>query len=361
MTDYRAPDASRAEKGSYAFYEDILQGEAGWIAGLQFESGAIPTYGAPVDRYGGKYRVVPYFTHLALLGLLERPEHAPVVRGYMDWYFAHLNRSSAETAPDGSVYDYTVETDRLTETATGDFDSTDSYASTFLNVLRKYAVTTGDIAYLQAHRDDIALIAGAMIATKQEDGLTWAKPDHRVKYLMDNAEVYEGLGDMEWISGAVYGDEEEAAVYRRHKEEVLAGIQGELWNESKQAYAYAKAEDGSLLQPDWDRFYPDATAQLFPVWTGVLAPDSGRARHLYDTFNSHHSGWPELRIRDSFPWALLAYTAAIMRDRDRSDLFLQSVKAAYADRGRPWPWYVMESGVTMLTAARLQSLTDDVL
>ncbi|WP_409344738.1 hypothetical protein [Paenibacillus sp. MBLB4367] len=335
---------------TYGMYEDILNREASWLSGLQLGSGIVPM--AP-----GSGRVVPYFANLALLGLLEKPEQASVVRKYMDWYFAHLNRAGTPDAPAGSIFDYTVGADGQTETASGDFDSTDSYASTFLNVLRKYAAKTGDTAYLQAHRSDIELIAGAMLATKQADGLTWAKPAYRVKYLMDNAEVYKGLLDMEWISGAVFGDEAGAALYRQHKNDVLAGIGG-LWSDGKNAFAFAKMEDGGLLLPDWNSFYADATAQLFPIWTGVLAPDSERALQLYNTFNEHHPGWPQLNKPDAFPWAILAYTAAIMGDRVRTDQFLESVKAAYIDRDHPWPWYAMESGMTMLAAAIMKEKPD---
>ncbi|MGG1314587.1 hypothetical protein [Cohnella laeviribosi] len=335
-------------------YDIILEQEAGWIAGLPFASGAIPTYGEPIANYDGKYKVIPYFTNMGLLGLLEQPGYAPVVRNYMDWYFSHLNRTATENVPAGSVFDYVVETDKITETATHDFDSTDSYASTFINLLRKYAEATGDTAYLLEHKEDIHLVAGAMLSTRQSDGLTWAKPAYRVKYLMDNTEVYKGLRDMEWICANVFGDEAAAARYRQHKEEIWTGIQNGLWSESRNAYAYAKMEDGTLLFPDWNSFYADAAAQLFPIWTGVLAPDSERALQLYNTFNAHHPGWPQLTKDDAFPWALLAYTAAIMGDKARVDLFLRSVKDTYIDRNHPWPWYVMESGVTMLAAAHMK-------
>ncbi|UVI29524.1 hypothetical protein [Paenibacillus spongiae] len=332
-------------------YEDILNREAAWLSSLQLENGAIP-----MSPGGGPYRVVPYFTNIALLGLLEKPEQAPVVRKYMDWYFAHLNRTAGPDVPLGSIFDYTVEADQRTEKASGDFDSTDSYASTFLNLLRKYAEATGDTEYLLTHRSDIELIAGAMLSTKQADGLTWAKPAYRVKYLMDNTEVYKGLVDMEWISGTVFGDKAGAAAYRKHKKDVFAGIEKMLWSDDKNAYAFAKMEGGELSYPNWDTFYADATAQLFPIWTGVLAPDSKRAQQLYAAFNEHHPGWPQLNKGDAFPWALLAYTAAIMGDRTRVDAFLESVRTTYLDRDHPWPWYVMESGVTMLAAAHMANM-----
>jgi len=335
-------------------YDDLLNREAEWIAGLQLASGAVPMYSAPNHNNGTQYKIVPYFAHFGLLGLLEKPEHAPVVRRYADWYFAHLNREPAEGVPAGSVFDYTADADRRTETPTGDFDSTDSYAATFLSLLRKYAEATGDEAYLIAHRDDIFLVAEAMVATKEKDGLTWAKPSYRVKYLMDNSEVYMGLADMEWICRNVFGDEAAAEVWRKHKEEVYAAIRDDLWNESRQAYAVAKMEDGKLHTPDWTRFYPDATAQLFPIWTGVLEPDSDRAKELYERFNEHFPGWVKLDKGDAFPWAIIAYTAAVMGDRERTDQFLDAVQKSFIEKGHPWPWYVMESGATMLAAAKMQ-------
>ncbi|MFD0717344.1 hypothetical protein [Paenibacillus sp. GCM10027626] len=341
-------DVLAADSASHA---DILQREAAWIASLQFESGAIPTYSEPLPNYDCAYKVIPYFAHFGLLGLLEAPGHAPTVRKYMDWYFARLNRTATQAAPAGSIFDIAIAADRRTEATTGDCDSTDSYASTFLNVLRKYAEMTGDIAYVQAHQSDIGLIAGAMLATKQADGLTWAKPTHKVKYLMDNTEVYKGLDDMVWISEAIFADETAADVYRKHMEDVRAGIENELWSESRQAYAYAKTEDGMLIHSNWSRFYPDAPAQLFPIWTGILEPSGERARKLYETFNAHHSGWQQLEKSDAFPWAIVAYTAARMGDSARVIQFLECVRTAYVDNGHPWPWYVMESGCTMLAAA----------
>lgn len=340
-------------------YESILNHEAEWISSLQFESGAIPTYSDPIANYDGKYKVVPYFTHLGLLGLLEKEEYASTVKDYMDWYFAHLNRVETDSTPAGSVYDYIVETDRQTETPTNDFDSTDSYASTFINLLRKYAEVTGDHQYLIDHKEDILLVASAMLSTMQEDGLTWAKPSYPVKYLMDNTEVYKGLKDLVWICNEIFKDPEAAAIYDQHQTDVYQGIQNGLWLSEKNMYSHGKTGDGTLLNPDWNTFYADATAQLFPIWTGVIDPKSEEALSIYNTFNEYHPGWPVLEKSDAFPWALIAYTAAIMGDKIRVDQFLESVKTTYIDENHPWPWYVMESGVTMLTASIAMELPND--
>ncbi|MFD0616092.1 S-layer homology domain-containing protein [Paenibacillus sp. GCM10027629] len=351
-------DAANDAKDTSARYQKIIDAEAEWIASLQFDNGAIPTYSKAIDSYNGKYKVIPYFSHIALLGLLEKPEYANVVKKYMDWYFAHLNEGKGQDAPDGSVYDYIVEVDRQTETPTLDFDSTDSYASTFLNVLRKYAEVSGDKAYVAEHKEQILQIASAMLSTQEADGLTWAKPTYRVKYLMDNTEVYRGLIDMAWIAEHIFGDTAEAARFQAIQEQVHTAIQSELWIEQKNMYSPGKTDTGTLLNPDWRTFYADATAQISPIWAGVIAPDSERAIQLYNSFNEHHPGWPTLAKSDAFPWAILASAAALMGDKVRVDQFLQSIEATYVDKDHPWPWYVMESGLSMLTAAQMQKMTD---
>ncbi|MFT4416051.1 hypothetical protein ACLM5H_19500 [Fredinandcohnia humi] len=340
-------------------YKTIIDQEAEWISSLQFESGAIPTYSDPISNYGGKYKVVPYFTHLGLLGLLENEGHTSTVKDYMDWYFEHLNRVETETTPVGSVYDYVIETDKQTETPTNDFDSTDSYASTFINLLRKYAEVTGDYQYLREHKEEILLVASAMLSTKQEDGLTWAKPTYKVKYLMDNTEVYKGLKDLVWICNEIFEDHESASIFTKHQTDVYEGIQNKLWLSDKNMYSHGKMQDGTLLNPDWNTFYADATAQLFPIWNGVIDPKSNEALEIYNSFNEYHSGWQVLDKDDAFPWALIAYTAAIMGDKIRVDQFLESVKNTYLDENHPWPWYVMESGITMLTASIAMDFPND--
>jgi len=273
----------------------------------------------------------------------------------MDWYFTQLTRTGNSTTPVGSIYDYYIDPVQDVETATNDFDSTDSYASTFLNVVRKYAEVTGDEAYVLAHEQDIRLIADAMLATLQADGLTWAKPSYPVKYVMDNSEVYKGLGDMAWLAKEIFQDEAGESYYRQLQTTVATAIEQELWLEAKKMYSPSKT-GSTVSNPDWNTFYADATAQLFPIWTGILAPDSERALHLYNTFSETYPDWPQLVKPDAFPWALIAYTAAIMGDQVRVDKFLQSVKASFIDQNHPWPWYVMESGVTMLAAAKMKEV-----
>ena len=334
-------------------YDVIMQKEADWLQWLQLDSGAVPKFKGPNGE--SEYSLTPYFTVIALEGLLEVPGYESVVLDYMNWHFAHLNRTATATTPIGSIDDYVILADG-TERPTGDFDSTDSYGSTFINLLRRYAEFTGDYSYLIDHKEEIGLIADAMLSTLEPDGLTWAKPSYKVKYVMDNAEVVSGLRDLEWMSREIFDDEAAAAEYKRLKEVVSTAIEQELWDEPRQAYAYAKGEDGALSFPNWTVFYPDATAQLFPIVTGLIEPDSERAIALYNKFNTFHRGWPLLQKSDPFPWAILAYTAALMGDKERTDQFLVSVNEQFIAKDHPWPWYVMESGFTIWAASIAKQL-----
>src|SRR5438309_8811545 len=101
-----------------------------------------------------------------------------------------------------TIYDFKVS--GSTETPTNDADSTDSYAATFLSLAWAYW-KTGDPnarAYIQTLKYPLDCIGGVIVQTKQPNGLTWAKPDYQIQYLMDNCEVYRGLRDLANIFGA---------------------------------------------------------------------------------------------------------------------------------------------------------------
>jgi hypothetical protein len=83
---------------------------------------------------GAVRMVIPYFANFAAIGLADAHRSDPGDLRYLagadrwlDWYAAHMNA-------DGTVFDFVVTpADQLV--STGDFDSTDSYASTFLEAL----------------------------------------------------------------------------------------------------------------------------------------------------------------------------------------------------------------------------------
>lgn len=333
-------------------YSAIIETEAAWIASLQQPSGAIVMSRDKTYTWNGRecYKVEPYFANLAISAMLENPtsNNISVARKWIMWYLNHLNNPDYNNLS-GTIYIFYVDKLDGTEYSSATYDSTDSYAATFIMLLKKYYEVTGDDTLLITNRAKIEQVADVMIATQDVDGLTYAKPDYKVKFLMDNAEVYEGLSSIEYLEKVVFNDLGKAEYYKNKKELIFNGIEKYLWNNSANNY---NKNAGSTT--DWSTFYPDATSQLFPIWTDLISPESLRAKDLYFKFNTYHYGWPYLNTSDSFPWALVAYSAAILNDRDRVDIFLNKVLSTYITTGHKWPWYNMEAGWTILAAKTIR-------
>ncbi len=283
--------------------------------------------------------IVPYYSNLAATGLAKTPAHYPQVKAWMEWYIHHLNY------PDKwglycTVYDYNVS--GTTETPTNDADSTDSYAATFVSLAWAYW-QTGDAdaqAYIKTLRYQLDCIGGVMVQTQQSNGLTWAKPDYQIQYLMDNCEVYKGLSDLANLFQYAFNDSAGRDWYNTYAAKQLKGIQSVLWDSAHRNYlTYAGAPP-----TNWKVWYPDATAQLFPVLNGVLSPSDCRARDLYATFNSKWPDWPSLKFPDSFPWVLVSAAAALMGDTTRVNHYIVTIQDMYVKTGFPWPWYCAEAG-----------------
>ena len=355
-------------------YSEIVDTELAWIASQQFlddsskdADGAITMYREVNDR---SY-VMPYFSNLAAWALLEKPDlYSTSVKKYMEWYFRHLNKLDfhESMAPcgeiNGTVYDYWIEPDGKEtidldeESSLPHYDSTDSYAATFLELARRYSLATQDNEYLIDHREDLAMIANVMKCTMQPDGLTWATPSYHEKLLMDNSEVYLGLDAVEWLAQEIFKDFELAKSYSDQKIKLQNAIENKLWNEDINHYSWSLHENGSVSIADLTVFYPDAVAQLYPAFGGVIDVESDRAKKLYDKFNLVHPNWSTLKDpaqnpAEDFPWAILSYQAVLMGDRTRADSYLLTVQNEFIDKGHPWPWYIMEAAFTAMTASKL--------
>lgn len=327
-----APGEAEAAALDQVTLRNMIAEEERWLAGLQLADGSLP-----MNRTS--LRMVPYFTNLGLMGLVDNPTYSDTVRRWIEWYVANLNRPDM-LGVQGTVYDHEVwyGTSRPTQT----YDSSDSYAATFLTLVRSYYDTTADADLLLRIEDDLRLVAAAIYGTMDpRDGLTYAKADYRIKYLMDNAEVYRGLIDWAYLLREMFDDIEGAEQVERDADKVRESLLA-MWQGT--AFAYAKDERDGLFASDWTQWYPDATAQLFPIWTGVLTPDDPRAREIWDQLNAAHPEWARHDHPDTFPWAMTGYGAALMEDWERVETYAQLLHARYGSTGRAWPWYNAESG-----------------
>lgn len=286
--------------------------------------------------------IMPYFSNIAAIGMTKDPNRMPQVVAWMNWYINHFNW------PDkwglyGTVYDYTVSNG--VAIPTGNADSTDSYAATFLT-LAWNAWLSGNAeaqSYIAGLDYQLDVIGGVIVQTQQSDGLTWAKPDWQIKYLMDNCEVYRGLRDLASLYQNGFGDSAKAAYYNAAADRTLNGILG-MWQNGK--WAFYKDGAGRMPAPNLANWYPDASAQVFPMLEGVLSPSDSRSQQTYATFNAAWPGWPELSFnsQDPFPWDLIAVAAATMGDNARVDTYINSIQNKYLNSGFPWPFYSAEAG-----------------
>lgn len=332
-TDISGSTMTREEQ--IAMYQKIATEEAAWLASLQAENGALLMTGGS----SGQFTMNPYFADFAALALLGAGEsYYENVRRYMDWHFAHLNTAETDyNGVDGTIYDYTVTlsygkvvSEKININADGkkSYDSTDSYAATFLCVVAKYYEKTGDLAYLMANSRDLRRLLNPIRQT-MHTGLTFAKPDYRIKYLMDNCEVYEGLVAAEKLYTAL-GLTELCAEATELKQQVYDAIEEHMWMEEEGYYEVALGvNNDSAYAFTWTNFYPCATAQLFPIYCGLLEPTDARSIHLYNKFNEYFSTgerkatWEEMSTPDTFYWGSLAYTAALMGDNARLETYMK--------------------------------------
>lgn len=315
-------------------YQANITATARWFAANTVAPDGAILYGASV--------INPYYSNLAAIGLTKDPGSYGIVQHWMEWYINHLNW------PDkwglyGTTYDYDY--NNGAESSHNNADSTDSYAATFLSLAWAY-FSTGDgnaQSYVRTLSSQLDAIGQVLVKTQQPDGLTWAKPDYQIKYLMDNCEAYRGLRDLAQIFQYAFNDLSKVQYYNAKADLMLQGING-LWMGN--SWAVYKDGVGVLTAPNFGTWYADASSQLFPVMQGVIPPSDGRSQQVYNSFNGAWPGWPNLSFnsQDSFPWVMIGAAAAVMGDTSRVNTYLNNIQSRYQSAGFPWPFYNMEGG-----------------
>ena len=220
----------------------------------------------------------------------------------------------------GTVYDHEV---WYGVPSTQSYDSSDSYAATFLTLVRAYYDTTGDAAFLRGIEADLRLVAGAIYSTMDpRDGLTYAKADYRIKYLMDNAEVYRGLLDWAYLLREVYGDAGEAG----GRQDAQA-VRATCWPCGKGPPLHAK-DDAGVCSVRIGRRYPTPRHSSFPsgpiFWRQTGADRMGSPSQRRGVIRRLSWAWPDTLRR-------LCKTGRGVRRGSRR----------YVRMGRPWPWYIV--------------------
>jgi hypothetical protein len=179
----------------------------------------------------------PYFGNLAALALLASGDATDLARveRWLGWYALNQRR-------DGTIDDFEG---GLTAgyKSNGTRDSVDAYAGTFLLAVYRYFLKSAGKPLpdrvLTAAKN--ALIA--IQSVRDEDGLTWAAKEYRVKFLMDNLETYAGLAAAERLFAALGQPEAETA---RSMREAMGKKLPSYWREQEGLFAYALHPNGKF-------------------------------------------------------------------------------------------------------------------
>lgn len=318
-------------------YEEALSHEYEWLNALVRHDGAM-TIG------GDNTRIIPYFSNIAAIELVKHDPNS--VRNYMDWYLRHLNQPD-RWGLEGTIYDYEIINEECTSTKR--YDSADSYAATFLSLIYSYVDFTKDTDFIESNRISIDSICQVIIQLQDpRDGLVWSKADRLIKFLMDNTETYKGL--LDWSNTLkILGETEEADFYYSKALDIKRGIESSLWDEDSGTYIWAIYPLGIKRRVNWNKWYPDAVSQLYPILNNLISVDDWKARSIYASFNSHFSEWPINEKRDPFPWVSVAFVAKSLGDNENVHRFLEMAKEQYLSDNRPYPWYSLESAYLIKT------------
>lgn len=370
-----------------SFYEKVIKLECEYIESLVLPNGAvgydIPKVDASIDPANlpevdgikpeeytkwASAKVVPYFSAFAVLGIMAADyENAKdITLNYINWYISSMNTKESDVnGVAGTVYDYRVFVSPDGKKAVqvsfidlyGDdsrnYDSTDSYASTFLQILSAYTQKY-DSTFLENKKELLETLKSVIYSTYCEKvSLTGAKPDYMVCYLMDNCEVYAGFRDISVLFPE----------YKADADKFLDGIKKSLY--CKDGYYYpAVFENGKTAYTIDDKtsfdFYPHGTSQLFPITFGILDPKSDDAKAQYELFNTVYGqngragkDWSVADCGDAYPWALNLRAAVKMDDFKRAEKFIHHVYIKYIATAHSGNYYCGEAGNMLLAVTEL--------
>ena len=313
--------------------------DATWIRSGQLPDGAIAWY---VDRQ----RINPYLANYAAIGLAEAyrvtrtSADLTSAMAWLSWYASHENGS-------GFVTDYTVS--GTVETSTGDMDSTDAYAGTFLLAVRAASRAGANVRSLSG---GIHGAVTAIEATQDADGLTWAKPTWQVKYLMDQSEVYAGLRAASDL-GSTLGDRTLRNRATTDANALAAGVSG-LWDAPTAAYDWAR-NGGGQNQTNWANIYSDSMSQAWAATFGLAGPGS----NLLTTLDADHPLWDQPTATDTFNgspgtvgyWPVAGWGFLAQGSTARAATAAANIRTAALAVNRAWPFTTGNAGQLIVLEA----------
>ena len=186
--------------------------------------------------------IQPYFGNYAALALLAGKDARDLdrVATWLGWYAKHQRA-------DGSINDFEGGLAQGYKD-NGKRDSVDAYAATFLLAAQRYHSVRETLPLGVAEAARKAL--DAIRSVTDEDGLTWAKPDYKVKLLQDNVVTYGGLAAAARLF-QVLGDTPRADEARQMHQKLGAQLPRYIQQDEKgKTFAYALHQNGTFEMRD---------------------------------------------------------------------------------------------------------------
>lgn len=231
-------------------------------------------YGLKTER---PVYVNPYIVSILSLYSLHKGRHQEDVREFIHWYFSRLNYPD-KYGLTGTIYDYSFGGDR--EVPTGEYDSADGYAGLFLTLIWTYAKKTGDCTIMEQNRSKIRDIAHLIVLLLDKDGVAGALPKGEVKYFMNNCEAFGGICAFNKILRRL-GEEDKT--YHTIEITMRNGIMRHFYDNKRNNFFWA-ISGAKKWESTWDKKYPDAFAQIFPILYSLLKGNPRMERHLWQNF-----------------------------------------------------------------------------
>lgn len=332
MAYRNVPEIIRALKNN-------MLSQVGWLKSCQILSPGSSADGA-IGRYPDQGWVNPYFASFAAMAMLEDNNAHHLVERYLNWYLSNLEN-------DGTIKDYHYDENLQAEKASP--DSEDAYAGAYLSLVTAYHERTRKTSWVRNNLPSLKKVASCIINLTDRDGLTFALARYRVKYLMDNCEVYRGLADFARLLD--YLGDQEASFFQARAKVIATAIERYLWNARSACYQPSKNVWWLRPSVNLKKFYPDATCQLFPALYGLIEPGSDRGIQLYELFNNYQPDWLVITPPE-YPWVILAYCASLHGDYQRAYEKLRFVRKEYIET-KSGNWFCAEAAFFVLTCARL--------
>ncbi|MGE4565761.1 MAG: hypothetical protein AB7F32_12880, partial [Victivallaceae bacterium] len=243
-----------------------------------------------------KVLIIPYFSNFCAIALIQArkvtgmEKYRTAAVKWLRWYADRVQG-------DGTVHDYKAGK-YPGYIDSGDYDSADSYPATFAYALWYYGVQTGDLALARELYPKLQQAMGAALDVRQDDFLTWAKRSYRIKYLMDNLEVWYGA-----IACAKLERQLGTGKFAHYAEwaEKVQGALASYWKPEAGFFAFAPGHF------DTKRLYPGALANAFAIL--FYAPSQPGAGALFRRIDELILAKDDKVLASTLPtrcWLLLA-------------------------------------------------------